>query len=141
MLAEALATAGGSALVTAMVTDGWESVKAGFARLLGRGDESRSAVAAERLERSRGVLAGLSGAELERARAAQQAAWAARLADLLEERPDAAGELEALVGQAGGGSAAGRVQQVVTGSGQAQQAVQGQGVQVNRFGGQGDDQR
>ena len=99
----------------------------------------RSAAATDRLERSRGVLAGLSGAELEQAKAAQQAAWAARLADLLEEHPDAAGELEALVSQVGGGQAAGRVQQAVTGSGNAQQAVQGQGVQVNQFGRQGDD--
>jgi len=140
-MVEWLAAAGGSALVTAMVTDGWETVKARFARLLGRGDDSRSVVAAQRLERSREVVAGLSGAELERARAEQQAAWAARLTDLLEEHPDAATELEALVAQSGGGPVAGRMQQVVSGSGHAQQAVQGQGVQVNRFGGQGDGGR
>lgn len=138
---EWLAAAGGSALVTAMVTDGWETVKAGFARVLGRGDAGRSAVAAQRLERSQEVVAGLSGAELERAMAEQQAVWEARLADLLEEHPDAATELEELVAQWGGGPLAGRVQQVVTGSGHAQQAVQGQGVQSNQFGGQGDGGR
>lgn len=63
----ALASAGGTAMVTAMVTDGWEDVKARCARLLGRGRARETEDAATRLEQSRAVLAGLSGAGLERA--------------------------------------------------------------------------
>jgi hypothetical protein len=81
----------------------------------------------------------LSGQELERASAGQEAAWRVRLGDLLEESPDAAHELRALIDSIGlfeprpGGTV-----QNVTGSGRAQQAVQGHGVQVNTFGTQGD---
>ena len=41
----ALASTGGTALVTAMVTDGWEDVKGKFARLFG-GGKAREAEAA-----------------------------------------------------------------------------------------------
>jgi hypothetical protein len=48
MLTEALtarAATGGTALVTAMVTDGWEGVKARFARVLGPDHPNTRAVA------------------------------------------------------------------------------------------------
>ena len=142
MLAEALsalASLAGSALVTAMVTDGWEGVRARFARLLGRGAAGGAEAVAGRLEESRTVLAGLSGAELDRARGEQEAAWRVRLGDLLEADPAIEGELRALVAE---------VQALVIGSGgavaqhaaaydHAQQAIQGHGVQNVTFGGQG----
>jgi hypothetical protein len=136
----ALASAGGTALVSAMVTDGWESVKERFARLLGRGDPQVVKDIAARLEASRALLAGRSGADLERTRAGQEIAWRSRLADLLEDHPEAEGLLRATVAdvQAQVIGSAGRVQQQVTGFDQAQQGVQGHGVQTNTFGGQGE---
>lgn len=143
MLGEALAglaSAGGSALVTAMVTDGWESVRARFARLLGRGDAARVTAAENQLERSRSALAELSGAELEQARTEQEIAWRTRLGDLLEIHPQAEAELRALVAeiQAQIVGSAGGVEQHMTAFNQAQQAAQGHGVQINTFGGQGE---
>ncbi|MBO0883329.1 MAG: hypothetical protein J2P17_23935, partial [Mycobacterium sp.] len=98
MLAEALAalaSAGGTAVVSAMATDGWAAVRTRTARLFGRGDATREAAAAKRLERVRAELDKLSGAELAQARAQQEAAWATRLADLLEEQPESESELRA----------------------------------------------
>jgi hypothetical protein len=143
MLVEALAAlagAGGNALVSAMVTDGWEGVKGRFARLLGRGNPTATSEVAARLEDSRAVLAGRSGAELERVQAEQEIAWRTRLADLLESHPEAEDELRAVVAEVQAqviGSKV-RVDQQVAGFDQAQQAVLGQGVQTNTFGGQGE---
>ena len=141
MLGEALAelaSAGSTALVTAMVTDGWENIKARFARLLGRGDAKESESAAVRLDESRVVLAVLAGDELERARAEQEFAWRIRLGDLLERQPEAEHALRALISEVRtqAGNSVGFVQQHVTGSDRAQQAVQGYGSQINTFGGQ-----
>jgi len=142
MLTEALATlasTGGTALVTAMVTDGWEGVKARFARLFGRGDGKQTEAAAGRLEQSRAVLAGLSGPDLDRARAEQEIVWRTRLGDLLQQAPAAEQELRALVAevQTQVAGSAGRVDQHAAAFDQAQQAVQGHGVQNVTFGGQG----
>lgn len=93
MLAEALAAlaaAGGTALVEAATTDAWTKAKAGFARVLGRGDEERTAVVEGRLERTRAELASSTGEELERARNAHSAQWTTRLRDALEEHPESA---------------------------------------------------
>jgi hypothetical protein len=135
----ALASTGGAALVTAMVTDGWEGVKARFARLFGRGDAQQAEAAAGRLEQSRAVLTTLSGPDLERARAEQEVVWRTRLADLLEHDPSAERELRTLVAevQAQVVGSAGRVEQHAAAFDQAQQAVQGHGVQNVTFGGQG----
>jgi hypothetical protein len=124
-----------------MVTDGWDSVKTEFARLFGRGDAEKSATAAEGVEWSRGVLTGLTGIELEQAKAVQLVAWAARLADLLKRNPDAAVELEALVNRMASAPRTGHVKQIVTSSANVQQAIQGQGIQTNSFGGQDDVSR
>ncbi|MFB4285528.1 hypothetical protein ACBJ59_60450 [Nonomuraea sp. MTCD27] len=80
-----------------MTTDAWASAKQGFARLLSRGRPERQEVAVQRLERSRQELAGRTGAELEQARAEQEAAWRLRLSDLLEDAPAAEAELRVLV--------------------------------------------
>jgi hypothetical protein len=132
----ALAAGGGTALMEAVATDGWQAVKTGFARLLGRGDERLAAAVEGRLERSRAELAALSGAELARARAAQEAAWRARLEDLLEEHPQAADQLADLLDRnpAPADPVTGGVRQRVLGFGAAQQAMQGHGVQTNIFG-------
>ena len=141
MLAEALtalASTGGTALVTAMVTDSWEGVRARVARLFGRGNPQQAEAAVGKLEQSRAALAGLSGAELERAAAEQQVVWRTRLADLLEEDPGAERELRELVAeiQVQTGGSAGTVVQHAAAYDQAQQAVLGHGVQNVNFGGQ-----
>jgi len=143
MLGEAaaeLASVGGTALVTAMITDGWESFKDRFARLLGRGDARETEVATTRLEECRELLASLPGPDRQRARTEQEVAWRIRLGDLLEREPGAEHELRGLVleMQAQVLGPAVQVEQHVTGSDRAQQAVQGQGIQVNTFGGQGE---
>jgi hypothetical protein len=142
MLAEALvalASTGGNALVTAMVTDGWEGMRTRIARLFGRGEKKETEATLERLDQSRAMLAGLAGAKLARVRAEQEIVWRTRVGDLLERDPAVADELGVLVAQIHAQSigSAGRVEQHVTGIDHAQQAVQGYGVQNVTFGGQG----
>lgn len=134
----ALASTGGTALVTAMVTDSWEGVKARFTRLFGRGDAKQAEAAAARLEHSRAALAGLSDADLERAVAEQEVVWRTRLGDLLEQDPSVEHELRALIVdvQARAIGSAGLVVQHATAFDQAQQVIQGHGVQNVTFGGQ-----
>jgi hypothetical protein len=132
----ALASTGGAALVTAMVTDGWESIKARFARVIGRGRVSEVEVAKARMEQSRAALEGLTGQDLERAQAEQEVVWRTRLSDLLESDPALATDLRALIAEVAvkaGGMAT--IEQHVVGFDQAQQAVQGQGLQNVTFGG------
>lgn len=141
MLSEALsalAATGGTALVTAMVTDGWETVRSRFARLLGRGDPEQAKAQEERLERSKTQLEPLSGPDRERAGAEQAIAWRARFEDLLEEDPAAAEPLRALITevQAQPTLNIGRIEQHATAHDQSQQAVQAAGVQNVTFGDQ-----
>ena len=135
----ALASTGGTALVTAMVTDGWEGVRARFARLFGRGDAERAEAAAGQLDQSRAALAGLPGPDLERALAEQQVIWRTRLCELLEQDPAAEQEVRSVISEAQAQftGSAGSVQQHAVAFDQAQQAVQGHGVQNVTFGGQG----
>jgi hypothetical protein len=141
MLAEvlaALASTGSSALVTAMVTDGWEDVKSRFARLLGRGRPADTQAVAAQLDQSHAELASLAGPGLERAQAEQEIAWRTRFGDFLARHPAAEQELRDLVTatQAHINGSVGRVQQFAVAHDQAQQAVQGHGVQNVTFGGQ-----
>jgi hypothetical protein len=136
----ALASAGGNALVSAMMTDEWPWIKNRFTRLLKRKDSRADGQSATQLEESRALLAGRSGVDLDRTRAEQALAWRTRLGDLLEADPGVADDLRMLVAEVQAlvpGSAV-PVQQHVTGFGSVQQAVQGLGVQNNTFGGQGD---
>lgn len=133
----ALASTGGTALVTAMVTDSWEGIRARFARMIGRGRPAEVEAAEARLEQSRAALKGLTGPDLERAQAEQQVVWRTRLSDLLEWNPALAADLRALITevQAQTTGSARTIEQHVTGFDQAQQAVQGHGVQNVTFGG------
>jgi hypothetical protein len=90
----ALAALAGRTVVAAASTDAWVACKRGFVRLLGRGDPKKEQMAELRLEETRQQLA---GADSEQARAAQEAQWATRLADLLEENPSAEAALQTLV--------------------------------------------
>jgi len=134
----ALSSTSATALVTAMVTDGWEGVRTQVARLFGRGGEQESETALERLDQSRAALITLNGADRERARTEQEIIWRTRLADLLDRHPDAGPELRELsdsLDPAAGSQPV--IQQSVNARDQSQVAVQGHGVQTNTFGGQG----
>ena len=85
----------GNTLVAAAVTDAWEAARDRFARLFGRGRPDGAAE--RRLDATRGQLTAASSADLERVRAELAGQWAVRLADLLDEYPDAVAELQVLV--------------------------------------------
>jgi hypothetical protein len=93
----ALAALAGNTVVTAATTDAWEAARRKFARVLGRGDAKKEQLADKRLEETRQQLASVSGQELEKARADLAKAWQVRVADLLEEHPDAEADLRVLV--------------------------------------------
>jgi hypothetical protein len=135
----ALAAAGGTAVVSAMATDAWRTAKVGFSRLLGRGDSGHTALVEQQLEATRAELQTAEGRG-ERALALQQAAWTARLEDLLVEQPHAADELRKLIQQISqtNVNTAGTVVQHVGGWDQSQQVVQGHGTQSNVFGSRSD---
>jgi len=100
MLAEsltALASLAGTTVVAAATTDAWEATRRGFARLLGRGDPDRTKLAERRLAETHEQLTGAAGTGLESARAALEAQWMTRLADLLEEDPGVEADLRVLV--------------------------------------------
>ena len=85
-----LAGTGASTLVTAAATDVWQMARAGFVRLFGRGDAARAQLAEARLD------------ELATARdhgeiGDQLVVWRTRLADLLQEDPNSAESLRALI--------------------------------------------
>jgi hypothetical protein len=91
------AMAAGWVVASAATPDAWGVAKRGVARLLGRGDPERERLAEGRLDQTREELQTTDGQGREQARARLEAAWQARLADLLEEHPDAAGDLKAVV--------------------------------------------
>jgi hypothetical protein len=132
----ALASTGGTALVTAMVTDSWEDVKGRFARVLGRGHTARIEAAGVQLDQSRAALVGLSGSDLERACATQEIVWRTRLSDLLDQNPSVETELRDLLAEIRSQVPwpSTRVEQHMAAFDQAQQAIQGQGIQNVTFG-------
>lgn len=106
-----LAALAGSTLVTAAVTDAWEDVRHKVVGWFGRGKPDRSIE--KRLDTTRQYLIAADPASLPRVRETEAAAWQTRFADELADHPDAAGKLEALIGEisviaAGHSAAAGR---------------------------------
>ena len=73
--------------------------EARVAHLLGRGDPERERLAGQRLDQARDQLVAAPGQQVEQVRADLVAVWRTRLADLLEEDPAVAGDLQALVDQ------------------------------------------
>lgn len=92
-----LASLAGRTVVAAAATDAWVSVKRRFARLLGRGDAVQAAVAERRLEQAREELTDVPADQLELVQARLAAACQIRLLDALDQHPEMAGELRALV--------------------------------------------
>lgn len=116
----ALAQFAGQTVAAAAITDGWETVRGRFARLLGHGDTRKTEVVERWLAQTRQQLtAAAPGADLERVREAAAARWADRFADLLDEDPvietelreiaeEVAAQLPRAVSAAGYSVAAGR---------------------------------
>ena len=91
----ALVTLAGNTLVAATVTDAWEDVRRRVASLFGRGNPDPATE--RRLDATRSQLAVASSAEQEELQASLASQWATRLADLLDDHPDAEAELRTLV--------------------------------------------
>jgi hypothetical protein len=94
-----LATSAGTSLATALGTEAWAFARERFARLLGRGDDERTALAERRLDATAAEIERAPAAERAEALARQQAVWQTRLADLIEEEPAVADDLRALVAE------------------------------------------
>ena len=107
----------GNTLVAAAVTDAWETARHRIASIFGRGQPDR--LTQRRLEATRQQLIAAPAAELRQKQAYLAAQWAGRLADLLEERPDAESEVRAAVDEIramlSGGSMTGVSQSIVAG--------------------------
>jgi hypothetical protein len=96
-LLQALALTGGTTVVAAMATDGWQAVRVRIARLFRRGDPAhRSAIDAQ-LANSNTLVAQAEDAD--RARTGLAALWQLQLEALLRECPDAEEELRALIAE------------------------------------------
>jgi hypothetical protein len=103
---EALAMAGGTAVVQAAGTDAWAGFRARVARLLSRGDSQRESAELERLTLTAEILKKAGPTDLERVRMRQEASWQVRFEMLMEslaeaERDQAAAELRHLIQSAG----------------------------------------
>ena len=85
----------GNTLVAAAVTDAWESTRRKIAHLFGRGKPDPTIE--RRLDATRERLTAAAPAEMARVRADLEAGWARRLADLLDDYPEAEEELRVLV--------------------------------------------
>lgn len=94
---DALAALAGNTIVTAAVTDAFDGVRAKVARIFGR-DKPDSRIQ-WRLDETRRQLAAATPADLESAQATQARQWETRLADLLADHPEVAGELRALIAE------------------------------------------
>ena len=93
----ALAQFAGQTVAAAAVTDVWEATRHKVARLLGRGDRGKTAVAVRWLDETHEQLTVAEGAGLEPVQAAAAQRWEGRFADLLDEDPGVEAELRALV--------------------------------------------
>ncbi len=91
MDAASLAKLAGNTLVAAAVTDAWEAVRHRFAALFGR--RQPDLLTEKRLVESRRQLLAVSPAEAEQLKASLASQWSLRLADLMEQDPDAIAEL------------------------------------------------
>jgi hypothetical protein len=77
----------------------WDVVKQGYPSMLGRGEPERTRFVERELESMRGQLEGVSGTEKARVRGQLEAAWQARIFDLLQQHPDASAQVRAVVDQ------------------------------------------
>ncbi|MFI0038479.1 hypothetical protein ACH4NS_23720 [Streptomyces mutabilis] len=92
-----LAAAGGTALVGAAATDVWHTARTGFAHVLGRGEAGLEEIERGRLDRIAQDVEQTPEARRDDVRRRLEQRWTGRLETLLEEHPEAAEELRALV--------------------------------------------
>lgn len=95
----ALATSGATTLVTAAATDAWHEALAGFRKLFGHGDPERENLAEHRLTAAAAKIERADETTRDGVREAEASIWSTGLADLLEEEPDQAEALRALIGR------------------------------------------
>jgi hypothetical protein len=93
----ALVGAAATTLVGAIATDTWESVKESFAHLLGCDNEERRTLAESRLDASAREITQAAEEVRGDARASVLSTWRTRLIDFLQEEPQDADALRALV--------------------------------------------
>lgn len=94
-----LALSGASTLVSAAATDTWKTARAGFLKLFAHGDPQRERIAANRLDEAAAQVESTGAEHRDEVREALVQVWRVRLGDLLEEQPDAAEQVRALIEQ------------------------------------------
>ena len=92
-----LAAQAGWTVVAAATTDAWDTARREFAQLLGHGDAKQIRLTEQRLDETREQLIGTAKGNTEETRTALAERWTGRLADLLEEQPNAEADLRMLV--------------------------------------------
>lgn len=97
-----LASAGGTAVVSAMATDGWNTFRTSVVALWRRFRPDSTAELERDLETSRTALLATADTDIEQARQALQSAWQGRLLTLFLEDRAAAAEFEALLSKVAG---------------------------------------
>jgi hypothetical protein len=130
--ASAVAATAGTTLVEAAVTDAWESVKARFVKLLGRGDREQEREKGLVLEHAGQVVQAASDQDRPQVIAAQSAVIEEFLLRTIMEDNALLEQVQQLTAEL-------RTDwpsrsQIATASDNAQQAVQYYGVQTNTFG-------
>ncbi|WP_269855264.1 hypothetical protein [Streptomyces sp. RPT161] len=98
---EALALAGGGAVVKAAGTDAWNGLRRRVAEIFGRGDAAREQAELERLDHTARILVPGASADITAERLRQEGVWQGRFETLLEsldsaEREHAAQQLREL---------------------------------------------
>ncbi|MEU5301120.1 hypothetical protein ACH4YO_16435 [Streptomyces noursei] len=97
MMLEELILAGGTTVVGAMATDSWAVARGGIARLFRRrGQDQQSAIEAQ-LDNHVALIE--RAGDTERVRQSLLPVWLLELESLLDEYPDAAGDLQELIGE------------------------------------------
>jgi hypothetical protein len=91
----AAAAAGGTALIGAAATDAWQTARDGVVKLFARSGKRRTELVRDRLDQDVAVIEAAGPGERDEVRARLLPGWQVRLADLLEEFPDAREELSA----------------------------------------------
>ncbi|MFJ9816050.1 hypothetical protein ACIRU3_12370 [Streptomyces sp. NPDC101151] len=92
-----LASAGGTAVVSAMATDGWDTLRSGVVALWQRFRPGSTTELERELETSRSALLATPDTDIDQARQALQSAWQGRILTLFLEDRAAAAEFEALL--------------------------------------------
>ena len=92
-----LAALASQTVVDAAASDGWDTADSGLAELLGRGDAGQARLTERRFEETREQIVGAAGPDAEMVRTSLAVRWAGRLADFLEENPDAETDLRVLI--------------------------------------------